>query len=86
MAMSASGEEWAEVLQDEILAMSSDDRERLGERATKRVRERFGMEAMAADIEDALYDAVSKGKFAVWYWFVLGIVILIGLQSFFVRG
>ncbi len=79
-------EEWAEVLQDEILAMSSDDRERLAERATKRVRERFGMEAMAADIEDALYDAVSMGKFAVWHWFVLGIVILAGLQSFFMRG
>jgi len=77
-------EKWAEILRDEILAMSSQDRQLLAARARKRVVEKFGMEAMATDMEDALYDAVSMGNYAVWHWFVWGIIVLIGLQAFFV--
>lgn len=78
-------EKWAEILQNEILALSSGDRKRLAECATKRVHEKFGMDAMAAGIEDALYDAVSMGNYVFWHGLVLGIAMLMVISAISMR-
>ncbi|KIO19955.1 glycosyltransferase family 4 protein [Tulasnella calospora MUT 4182] len=51
---------WANALQ-EVLALSSSDREALAVRAKKRARDLFGMEQMAKGFEAALYRATDMG-------------------------
>ncbi|KLO19624.1 mannosyltransferase [Schizopora paradoxa] len=78
-------EKWAEVLQDEILAMTDGQRKSLAERAKKRVHEKFGMDAMASGIEEALYDAVSMGNYLGWLRYALVFIVLFVLPFFFMR-
>ncbi|KAI0344995.1 glycosyltransferase family 4 protein, partial [Trametopsis cervina] len=53
-------EVWAETLMT-VVNLSDEERKALGERAQRRAREYFGMEAMASGIEDALRRAVDMG-------------------------
>ncbi|KAI0333145.1 alpha-1,3-mannosyltransferase ALG2 [Cubamyces sp. BRFM 1775] len=53
-------EVWAEALV-EIVSMSGEERRELAERAKRRAREKFGMEAMARDLEIALQETVAMG-------------------------
>ncbi|TCD63974.1 Alpha-1,3-mannosyltransferase-like protein [Steccherinum ochraceum] len=49
---------WAAALR-EIVALSPEERRELGERASRRAKEKFGMEAMARDLDVSLRDAVA---------------------------
>ena len=51
---------WAEAL-GEIVRLPAEERARLAENARRRARERFGMEAMARDMERALEETVALG-------------------------
>ncbi|CDO71889.1 hypothetical protein BN946_scf184940.g36 [Trametes cinnabarina] len=51
---------WAEALL-EIFNLSEEERSQLAERARRRAREKFGMEAMARDLEDALQKTAGMG-------------------------
>ncbi|KZT11138.1 glycosyltransferase family 4 protein [Laetiporus sulphureus 93-53] len=53
-------EVWAEALA-EIVCLSEAERTALAERARRRARENFGMDAMAKGLEEALKEAVGKG-------------------------
>lgn len=52
---------WAEAL-EEIVGMGAEERARLGERAKRRAREKFGMEAMARDLEGVVREAAGMGE------------------------
>ncbi|EIM82392.1 glycosyltransferase family 4 protein [Stereum hirsutum FP-91666 SS1] len=52
---------WAEAL-EEIVGMGADERRELGERARRRAREKFGMEAMARDLEGVVREAARMGE------------------------
>lgn len=52
---------WAEAL-EEIVGMGGEERRELGERARRRAREKFGMEAMARDLEVAVGEAARMGE------------------------
>ncbi|KXN91966.1 Alpha-1,3/1,6-mannosyltransferase ALG2 [Leucoagaricus sp. SymC.cos] len=54
-------ETWADTLQ-EILSLSSKDREKLSTRGRQRAREHFSLDAMAKGVEEALLDAVALGN------------------------
>ena len=73
-------EVWAETLLT-VVNLSDDERKALGERAKRRARDSFGMEAMANGIEDALYKAVNMGPviipFAVWSVLLAGLLVVI---------
>ncbi|KAI8999137.1 alpha-1,3-mannosyltransferase ALG2 [Trametes punicea] len=72
-------EVWAEALV-EIVSMSDEERRQLADRAKKRAREKFGMEAMARDLENALQETVAKGPvptpFSLWIALALLAVLL----------
>ncbi|OBZ75549.1 Alpha-1,3/1,6-mannosyltransferase ALG2, partial [Grifola frondosa] len=55
---------WANALL-EIINMPEDERKDLAERARRRAREHFGMEAMAKGLESALEEAVAMGRYAL---------------------
>ncbi|KAF9460322.1 alpha-1,3-mannosyltransferase ALG2 [Collybia nuda] len=69
---------WADALV-EIVSMGDDEREALSDRAKARARALFGMDAMAAGLEDALITAVGMGNvsfgIAVWWIMLLGFAI-----------
>ena len=52
---------WAQTFA-EVVALPEAERERLAENARRRARERFGMEAMARDLESALEETVNPGS------------------------
>ena len=76
---------WADAL-EEIVGMSADERTQLAARAKRRARERFGMEAMARDLDRALQETVNMGPVPtpVVLWFVLTIVF--ALLAYAVRA
>lgn len=73
-------EKWAEAL-EEIVGLSEEERRKLGERAKKRARELFGMEAMATGLEEALQAVVEMGPVRGWemglLWFAVGMLIML---------
>lgn len=69
-------EVWATALR-EVMVLSPTQRKELGERAARRAKEKFGMEAMAADLESSLKEAVAMGRTPFGFWpalFVLGLL------------
>ncbi|KAH9857500.1 alpha-1,3-mannosyltransferase ALG2 [Lenzites betulinus] len=72
-------EVWAEAL-IEIVGMSPQERAGLAERAKRRAKEKFGMEAMARDLEQALQETVALGRVptptSVWTVFALLFALL----------
>lgn len=54
-------EVWAEALV-EIVGMGGEERKELGERAKRRAREKFGMEAMAGMLEEVVREAAGMGE------------------------
>lgn len=72
---------WATALR-EIVALSPSDRRELGLRASKRAKEKFGMEAMARDLEVSLRRAVQMGAPPFGVGSVL--VAMLALLGFFV--
>ena len=75
---------WAEAL-EEIVELSEGERSALGERARRRAREKFGMEAMARDMEVALKETVAMGPVptSVAFWVV--VALFFGLLAYAVR-
>ena len=76
---------WADAL-EEIVGMSADERTQLAARAKRRARERFGMEAMARDLDRALQETVNMGPVPtpVVLWLVLAVVF--ALLAYAVRA
>ncbi|THH30810.1 hypothetical protein EUX98_g3373 [Antrodiella citrinella] len=72
---------WATALR-EIIALSPSDRRELSLRASKRAKEKFGMEAMARDLEVSLSQAVQMGTPPFGVGSVL--VAVLALLGFFV--
>ncbi|PIL26667.1 hypothetical protein GSI_11243 [Ganoderma sinense ZZ0214-1] len=66
---------WAEALR-EIIALNDGERHALSERARGRAREKFGMEAMARDMEAALKETVAMGQVPtpVAFWVVVALL------------
>ncbi|KAI0648417.1 alpha-1,3-mannosyltransferase ALG2 [Trametes meyenii] len=75
---------WADAL-IEILGLSPAQRKALAERARRRAREKFGMEAMARDLEYALEETVALGRVptraaaaALWgVWAALALLLVL---------
>ncbi|RPD60960.1 mannosyltransferase [Lentinus tigrinus ALCF2SS1-7] len=78
-------EVWAEALA-EIVGLTDGDRKRLAERAKRRAREHFGMEAMARDLEDALLDTAKLGPVPTSNLLWLLLALVAGLIAGFVLG
>ncbi|KAJ4473881.1 alpha-1,3-mannosyltransferase ALG2 [Lentinula aciculospora] len=74
---------WAEALH-EIVKLGEEERSKMRERAKKRAKELFGMEAMARGIDEALKEAVNMGK--VRSRFRLWLVVLFVILSLFSRS
>ena len=72
---------WAETLR-EVVRMPEGERARLAENARRRARERFGMEAMARDLEDALVRTVALGPVQAHAPMALWIVLAVVLAAF----
>lgn len=77
-------QEWADAL-NEIVGMPDVERKQLADRARRRARERFGMDAMARDLESALQETVKLGPVPTpaFLWIVL--TVLLGLLAHFTR-
>ena len=77
-------EVWAEALR-EIVGLTGEEREALSERARKRAREKFGMDAMARDMEVALKETVAMGPVPtpVAFWAV--VALFFGLLAYVVQ-
>ncbi|KAF5349523.1 hypothetical protein D9756_008993 [Leucocoprinus leucothites] len=73
-------EVWAETLQD-ILAISTHDKEALSNRGRQRARELFSLDAMSRGIEKALLEAVSLGNVHDPHFKL--VVLLLGLTVLF---
>ena len=71
---------WAEALL-EIVSLSEDERKALGDRARTRAKAKFGMEAMARDLESSLESAFALGPVNIltWLWIVLFSLLCIPL-------
>ncbi|KAI0628765.1 alpha-1,3-mannosyltransferase ALG2 [Trametes polyzona] len=71
-------EVWAEALL-EIVNLAKDERARLAERAIRRAKDMFGMEAMARDLERALQETVAMGPVPTpaSVWFALALLIVL---------
>lgn len=71
-------EVWAEALV-EIVDLPAAGRAQLAERAKRRAREKFGMEAMARDMEQALQETFAMGRvptpLAIWFALALLFVV-----------
>ena len=69
---------WAEAL-EEIVGLSEGERSALGERARRRAKEKFGMEAMARDLESALEETVKLGPVPapVALWAVVAAILAV---------
>ncbi|KAI0093844.1 alpha-1,3-mannosyltransferase ALG2 [Irpex rosettiformis] len=71
---------WAETLLT-VVGMSDAERKALSECAQRRARDLFGMEAMAAGIEGALFKAVDMGPvtvpFVVWSVLLAGLFVIL---------
>jgi alpha-1,3/alpha-1,6-mannosyltransferase len=76
---------WAEALA-QIVSLSPSDRAALGERAKRRARDMFGMEAMAESLEGAIVDAVSMGPVRSQGVFLLWIGLFGFLIAYFVAS
>lgn len=72
---------WAEAL-EEIVGLSEGERRALGERAKRRAREKFGMEAMARDLEVALRETVAMGPVPTPVGFWVAVAVLFGLLAY----
>ncbi len=77
-------EVWAEALR-EIVALTAGEREALAERARRRAREKFGMEAMARDMEVALTETVAMGPVPTPVAFWVALALLFGLLAYAVQ-
>ncbi|KAJ3711637.1 glycosyltransferase family 4 protein [Lentinula guzmanii] len=68
---------WTEALR-QIVDLGEEERSKMRERAKKRAREMFGMEAMASGIENALKEAVDMGQVQsrVTLWLVVLVAIM----------
>ena len=75
---------WAEAL-EEIVGLSEGERSALGERARRRAREKFGMVAMARDLETALRETVAMGPVPTPFGFWLVVAVLVALLGYFVQ-
>ena len=71
-------EVWATALR-EVIALSPTQRRELGERAARRAKEKFGMEAMAANLEISLKEAVAMGPTPFGFWPALLVLGLLGI-------
>ena len=78
-------EVWAEALV-EIVGLTVAERKRLAERAKKRAREHFGMEAMARDLEDALLKTAQMGPVPTSNLLWLILALISGLIAGFILG
>ncbi|KAI0373173.1 alpha-1,3-mannosyltransferase ALG2 [Pilatotrama ljubarskyi] len=78
-------EVWADALA-EIVSMSEEARRQLAERAKRRAREKFGMEAMARDIESALQETVAMGPVPTPLGMWAALALLIVLVAYLVRA
>ncbi|EMD34318.1 glycosyltransferase family 4 protein [Gelatoporia subvermispora B] len=79
-------EVWAEALL-EVVGLTEKDRAALAERARRRAKEHFGMDAMARGLETALKDAASLGPVSVTHlllvlWAVLAVLVALVLRLF----
>ena len=75
---------WAEALR-EIVALSDGERKALSERARRRAREKFGMEAMARDMEGALRETVAMGPVPAPVAFWVVVALFFGLLAYAVQ-
>ncbi|TBU24796.1 mannosyltransferase [Dichomitus squalens] len=75
---------WAEAL-EEIVGLSDGERRELGERARRRAREKFGMEAMAKDLEEALRQTAAMGPVPTPVGVWVALAIFFGLLAYFVQ-
>ncbi|KAJ3996048.1 alpha-1,3-mannosyltransferase ALG2 [Lentinula boryana] len=75
---------WTEALR-QIVDLGEEERSKMRERAKKRAREMFGMEAMASGIENALKKAVDMGKVQSRFTFWLGVLVAIMCLLFALR-
>ncbi|KAE9394727.1 mannosyltransferase [Gymnopus androsaceus JB14] len=66
---------WSEAL-GEIVQLSEEERLRMRQRAKKRARDLFGMEAMAKGIEESLKEAVAMGKVRSRFTFWLTVLFV----------
>ena len=78
-------EVWADALV-EIAGLTIAERKRLAERAKKRAREHFGMEAMARDLEDALLKTAQMGPVPTSNLLWLILALTSGLIAGFILG
>ncbi|KAM5542778.1 hypothetical protein V8D89_003739 [Ganoderma adspersum] len=77
-------EVWAEALR-EIVRLTEEEREALSERARARAREKFGMEAMARDMEVALKETVAMGPVPTPVAFWVVVALFFGFLAYAVR-
>ncbi|KAI0823888.1 alpha-1,3-mannosyltransferase ALG2 [Trametes gibbosa] len=75
---------WAKALA-EIVNLSQQERASLAERAKRRAREKFGMEAMAQDLEQALQQTVALGRVPTPAGIWIIVALLFALLVYFVR-
>ncbi|OCH88245.1 alpha-1,3-mannosyltransferase ALG2 [Obba rivulosa] len=79
-------EAWAEVLL-EIVDLAEGEKAALAERARRRAKEHFGMDAMAKSLETALQEAASLGTVSVThglliFWAVIAVLVALVLRLF----
>ncbi|KAI1791532.1 mannosyltransferase [Ganoderma leucocontextum] len=75
---------WADALY-EILSLTDSERRALFERARKRAREKFGMEAMARDMEVALKETVAMGPVPTPVTFWVAVALFFGCLAYVVQ-
>ncbi|KAI0078979.1 glycosyltransferase family 4 protein [Panus rudis PR-1116 ss-1] len=73
---------WASALL-EIVEMAPEERKALASRAKTRARDKFGMEAMAGGIEDALFRAVDMGPVQLSPWWSIMFALLAALLALY---
>ncbi|OSD02100.1 glycosyltransferase family 4 protein [Trametes coccinea BRFM310] len=78
-------EVWADALV-EIVSMDEVERQKLAERARRRAREKFGMDAMARDLEDALQQTVAMGPVRTSLSLLALLALFFVLLAFAVRS
>ncbi|KAH9911684.1 mannosyltransferase [Epithele typhae] len=75
---------WAETL-SAVISLPQAERVRLAENARRRARARFGMEAMARDMEAALLDTVALGPVGTPAWVWAMVAALLGVVAVLVQ-